>query len=75
MLINAVESTVIIYFILFSIFKCYKTDSLLACCSFAVRTNQWKSIHAADQSAYNEFCSAIGSRKSNFPNNTSKDAF
>ncbi|EOA33684.1 hypothetical protein CARUB_v10019867mg [Capsella rubella] len=37
---------------------------------YASRPDQWKSRQEAKQSTYNEFCSAFGSNKSNFPKNT-----
>ncbi|VVA95022.1 unnamed protein product [Arabis nemorensis] len=37
---------------------------------YARRPDQWKSRQEAKQSTYNEFCSAFGSGKSNFPKNT-----
>ncbi|XP_013649542.1 pumilio homolog 23 [Brassica napus] len=37
---------------------------------YASRPEQWKSRQEAKQSTYNEFCSAFGSSKSNFPKNT-----
>ncbi|XP_024006655.1 pumilio homolog 23 isoform X2 [Eutrema salsugineum] len=37
---------------------------------YASRPEQWKSRQEAQQSTYNEFCSAFGSGKSNFPKNT-----
>ncbi|KAF8111247.1 hypothetical protein N665_0076s0234 [Sinapis alba] len=37
---------------------------------YASRPDQWKSRQEAKQSTYNEFCSAFGSSKSNFPTNT-----
>ncbi|CAH8359410.1 unnamed protein product [Eruca vesicaria subsp. sativa] len=37
---------------------------------YAYRPDQWKSRQEAKQSTYNEFCSAFGSNKSNFPKNT-----
>ncbi|KAJ0241043.1 Pumilio 23 [Hirschfeldia incana] len=37
---------------------------------YAHRPEQWKSRQEAKQSTYNEFCSAFGSSKSNFPKNT-----
>lgn len=37
---------------------------------YAYRPEQWKSRQEAKQSTYNEFCSAFGSSKSNFPKNT-----
>lgn len=43
---------------------------IFICCSYAYRPEQWKSRQEAKQSTYNEFCSAFGSSKSNFPKNT-----
>ncbi|XP_010471257.1 PREDICTED: pumilio homolog 23 [Camelina sativa] len=37
---------------------------------YASRPEQWKSRQESKQSTYNEFCSAFGSNKSNFPKNT-----
>ncbi|KAL0801643.1 hypothetical protein Bca101_056819 [Brassica carinata] len=57
---NSFASFVIILKLLWNIFLCY---------SYASRPEQWKSRQEAKQSTYNEFCSAFGSSKSNFPKN------